>query len=197
MDPLLALTLPNWMHQSGNVLANTVCWIVIAIGFVFTFLPIVPGQVLIAVGGFMHYFWLGPEHGMSPVGLGILVVILVLSFVLDYVAGAAGAKKFGATKWGIWGALAGGIIGIFLGPLGLLLGPLLGAVTFELLGGIIGALTGKIVFSRRNITSATKSGYGTVLGTIAGIILKGISAILMVATILADIWWKHPLEGSM
>ncbi len=192
MDPLFALSVPNWLQASGNVLANTVCWIVIAIGFIFTFLPVIPGQVIILGGALLHFFWLGPEKGMSWTGLTIITIIMLLSFLLDYMAGAAGAKKFGATKWGVWGALLGGVIGIFLGPFGLLLGPLFGAIAFELLGATVGAMQGKMKFTKHHLTSATKSGYGTLLGTLAGVLLKGVAAVMMVGVIFLDIlnkWW--------
>lgn len=192
MDPLFALSLPNWLQASGNVLATTVCWIIIAIGFIFTFLPVIPGQVIILGGAVLHFFWLGPDKGMSWTGLIIITVIMLLSFLMDYMAGAAGAKKFGATKWGIWGALLGGVVGIFLGPFGLLLGPLFGAIAFELLGAMVGSMRGKMKFTKQHITSATKSGYGTLLGTLMGVLLKGVAAIMMVGVIFLDLinkWW--------
>ncbi len=185
MDALFALTAPNWFLQTGNVLANTICWVVIAIGFVFTFLPIIPGQVFIVMGAFLHFFWLGPQHGMSWAGLGLLVVLMLLSFLLDYVAGAIGAKKFGATKWGVWGAIIGGLVGMLFMPFGLLLGPLAGAIL------------GEVVFSRQHLKTATKSGWGSVLGTVMGVACKGVFAVMMVGTILVDIWWNHPLEAKM
>jgi uncharacterized protein YqgC (DUF456 family) len=53
--------------------------------------------------------------------------------VLEYAAGAVGTRKFGGSGWAVVGALVGGVIGLFFGPPGLLIGPVVGAVAGELL----------------------------------------------------------------
>ncbi|MBN2011677.1 DUF456 domain-containing protein [candidate division KSB1 bacterium] len=87
-------------------------------------------------------------------------VIALLVTVLDYIIPAAGAKKYGATKWGVWGSIIGLIIGtIFLGPLGMFIGTFAGAVGGELFAG-------------KKSDSALKAGFGTFMGTLMGIGLK-------------------------
>ena len=87
-------------------------------------------------------------------------VVTVIVTVLDYIIPVAGAKKYGATKSGIWGSIIGMIIGmIFFPPFGMLIGAFLGAVGGEVLVG-------------KDSSEALKSGWGVFMGTILGIGLK-------------------------
>jgi len=79
--------------------------------------------------------------------------------VLDYVVPAYGTKKFGGTKYGIWGCTIGLIFGFWLGPLGIVLGPFLGALVGELIGG-------------KNSDSAFKAALGSFVGFLASTLLK-------------------------
>jgi uncharacterized protein YqgC (DUF456 family) len=60
-------------------------------------------------------------------------VVVVVIQVLDYFIPAWGTKKFGGTKWGVWGSTIGLLLGFLMGPLGIVLGPFVGAVVGELL----------------------------------------------------------------
>lgn len=133
-------------------------------GLVGTVLPLVPGAVLILLGAVVNHFALG------SVGWGTLVILTILAILtqaLDIVSGAAGAKWFGATRWGAIGGILGAVVGLFFGLPGLFVGPLLGAVVGELLGG-------------KGLLPAGKSGWGTFLGTTAGIIGKLAIAVAMI-----------------
>lgn len=113
----------------------------------------------------MNHFALGSIGWGTLLGL---TALMLLAQVLDFVSGAAGAKYFGATRWGAIGGILGAVVGIFFGILGLFIGPLVGAVAGELLGG-------------RGILPAGKSGWGTFLGTTAGLIGKVAIGVIMVA----------------
>jgi uncharacterized protein YqgC (DUF456 family) len=88
-----------------------------------------------------------------------------------------GAKYFGSTKWGIWGALLGGILGIFFVPIGIFLGP------------VIGALAAEMIIAKRQLKPAAKSTWGTVVGTMAGLVLKTILGLAMVGYFFIDVFW--------
>jgi len=133
-------------------------------GLAGTVLPLVPGAILILVGAAVNHFAIG------SVGWGTLVVLTLLAIltqVLDFVSGAAGAKWFGATPWGAIGGILGAIVGLFFGLPGLFIGPLAGAIAGELIGG-------------KGLLPAGKSGWGTFLGTTAGLIGKLAIAVLMI-----------------
>jgi len=129
-------------------------------------------------GAFLHRLWLGAEHSSSWFTLGVLVVLLLLSILADNVASAMGAKWFGATKWGMWGALIGGIGGLFFGILGLLVGPL------------IGAFAGELLFARKQLSGSLKSTWGTSVGTAVGVLVRGGLAVAMLIFIIVDLATK-------
>lgn len=136
-----------------------------AIGLVGTVVPLLPGVVLILAGAALNFFLLG------SIGWGTLLVLTalaVLAMALDFVSGAAGAKYFGASRWGAVGGILGAIVGLFFGVIGIFVGPLVGAVLGEILGG-------------RGILPAGRSGWGTFLGTAAGMIGKLALGTVMVA----------------
>ncbi len=134
------------------------------VGLVGTVIPLVPGTVLILLGAVVNHFAL---HSIGWGTLVVLTLLTILAQALDIVSGAAGAKWFGATRWGAVGGILGAIVGLFFGIPGLFLGPLLGAVLGELLGG-------------KGVLPAGKSGWGTFLGTTAGIIGKLLIGLIMI-----------------
>ncbi len=170
----------DWGAIGGGTLA-VLSWILVIIlvlgGFVGTALPILPGTVLIFLGALAHYFLIGPPDTLEILGLSILLILVIVSYIIDFAGGAVGAKWFGASKWGAIGALVGGVAGFFFMPLGLLVGPLAGAVI------------GELAFAKKAIKPATKSGVGTVVGTAGGVAGKLAVAALMILWMAIDIFW--------
>ncbi len=111
---------------------------------------------------------------MSWQGITLLGVLLVVAYAVDVAAGAMGARWFGASRWGIAGVFVGGIVGMFFGPFGFILGPVIGGLSFEL------------VFARKKVVPAVRSTWGSVLGTGAGIAVRVVISLIMIATILVD-----------
>ncbi len=102
--------------------------IVGAVGIIVPALPGIPlmfaGMVVAAaIDDFQRIGW---------ITLSVLGFLTVFSVVMEFAAAALGAKRIGASKQAIWGALFGTVIGIFFGIPGLLLGPFAGAVIGEL-----------------------------------------------------------------
>ena len=98
--------------------------------------------------------------------LVIWVVVTIVVQVLDSVVPIWGTKKFGGSKMGVWGSTLGLLVGLFFGPWGIVLGPFLGAVVFELIDG-------------KNTRLALKAGWGSFVGLMTGTILKLICCGLM------------------
>ncbi len=163
-------------HESLQVLIWIVTSLLLLVGLVGTVLPMLPGPVLILVAAIFHVLAI-KDPGTGWVGLVVLAILVVLAHVVEFFSSAVGAKYFGSTKWGIWGAITGGIVGLFFSIPGLILGPLVGALVFEL------------AFARKQIRPAAKSTWGTLVGTTAGLILKTAIGIAMVGWFLLDELW--------
>lgn len=144
------------------------CLLLMLLGIAGCVLPLIPGTSIIFLAALAHRLVTGSENGLSWGSLLILLALLVISYVIDFVASAAGAKYFGAGKWGIIGGIIGAIVGIFFGLPGILLGPLIGVVVGELLHG-------------KRLIAAGKSSVGTFIGTAAASVGKIAIAITMTA----------------
>ena len=147
--------------------------VVMAFGLIGTVLPVVPGTTIILAAAIGHRIMTGPENGVGWWALGAMAVLTLLSYALDFLAGYYGAKYFGATRWGVAGAVLGGIIGIFTGFVTLLVLPIVGAIAGELIAG-------------KRLIHAGKAGWGTLLGNLAGIIGKLTIGLAMVVVFLLN-----------
>jgi uncharacterized protein len=130
-----------------------VLWIA---GLALTFIPLIPATWIIWGAALVNALL----TGFKPLDWTFLIVLGLIGLAttfIDNVAAAWGARKFGGSSAAGWGALIGGILGIFLGPIGFLVGPFAGAVGAEML------------VSKRNLEDAIKSGVGTLAGMLGGI----------------------------
>lgn len=148
--------------------------LVMGVGVVGSFLPGIPGPPLVLAAAIVHWLIYG-EASASITVLIVMALLMVFSLALDYVATLVGARKLGATWRGVVGAGVGGVVGIFLGPIALVLGPFIGAVLFEMLGG-------------REIKEASRAGVGAVLGLLAGTLGKLACAIAMTGLFLVSVF---------
>lgn len=143
-------------------------FLLMALGLAGSVFPVLPDSLLILCGAFLSHFTVRPEHRVGWWTLGLLTALSLLAHVVDFAAGAIGAKKFGASKWGALGGILGAIVGLFFFPIGIFLGP------------VIGVLAAEIVLARRAFGPAAKSTWGTLLGTTAGLIGKVVIDVSMV-----------------
>jgi uncharacterized protein YqgC (DUF456 family) len=147
--------------------------VLMAAGLIGTVLPIVPGTTIILAAAILHRIMVGPEKGAGWLALGVLVLLALTSYALDFASGYFGAKRFGASRWGVAGAVIGGIAGLFTGFVTLLVLPIVGAVVGELIAG-------------KRLIAAGKAGWGTLLGNLAGIIGKLAIGLAMVVVFLLN-----------
>lgn len=130
--------------------------LICVLGAVLPFIPGIPLMAFIIIG----YGWLEDFQNINTTIVVIACLFAIIAIVLDNISGPFLSLKYGASKWGFWGAVVGGIIGIFIfGPLGLILGPFIGALAGELLQG-------------KNFTAASKIGFASVWGMILGNLFK-------------------------
>jgi uncharacterized protein YqgC (DUF456 family) len=155
----------------------TLTIVLLVTGLLGTVLPLLPGPVIIFVGGVLHTF-LRPESAMSWWGIGVMALLLALSFVVDFLSGALGTKHFGGSKWGVTGVIIGGLVGLFFGLPGLIIGP------------IIGGFLGERYVARKEFHPALRATWGTVVGTTVGMVVRvGISVAMIAVFFIDALWW--------
>lgn len=145
--------------------------VLMAVGLIGTILPIFPGTTIILGAAFLHRFMLGPERSLGWSSLAVLAVLTLASYGIDLAGTWWGARRFGATRWGTLGAVAGAVVGIFFGLPGLLLGPVIGALAGEIISGM-------------KLVEAGRAGWGALLGNIAAMLGKLLIALAMVSWFL-------------
>jgi uncharacterized protein YqgC (DUF456 family) len=145
--------------------------VLMAVGLLGTVLPAVPGAIIILAAAVIHQLMLGSEKSLGWWNVGALVLLTLLSYALELASGYFGAKRFGATRWGAFGAMIGAIAGLFFPFPGLIVGPVMGAIAGELVAG-------------KRLVKAGRAGWGTLLGNLAGMLGKLIIGLVMVSWFL-------------
>jgi uncharacterized protein YqgC (DUF456 family) len=128
-------------------------------------LPMVPGVPLVYLG-IVAAAWAGGFTKIGSFTLALCGVLAAIAFAVDYVSGVLGAKRMGATPWGLLGAVVGTVVGLFFGLPGLILGPAVGAVGFE-------------YWKDPDFKKASQAGAGVVIGFALGIVAKCAIALTM------------------
>jgi uncharacterized protein YqgC (DUF456 family) len=130
----------------------------ILIGAAGTLLPALPGATLV-FGGIVLAAWI---DGFARIPVWVLVLLGVLTamaWIVDHAAAALGAKRAGASRLAIVGAVVGTFAGIFTGLWGLLFMPLAGAAIGEFV-------------AQRDARRAGKVGVATWIGLLLGTAAK-------------------------
>lgn len=126
--------------------------------------------------------------GFEKIGFKIIIVLVLISLLaeaVDFFLGVAGARKYGSSKRGVVLSIIGGIIGVIvMAPI--LLG--LGAVIGAFLGGFAGAFLGEYL-EQRKLKPALRAGYGALIGRIAGVLVKGSLAIVMIVITMSAVYF--------
>ena len=149
-------------------LLTALAFVLLLLGFVGCFVPIVPGP-LVAYGGLLCL--LATAQPPSPGACAAFGALTLAVTALDYVVPAWGARRFRCSRWGTWGCFVGTLAGVFFFPLGLLLGPFCGALAGELLAG-------------KSLGAAAWGGLGALLGFLAGMLVKAAAVAGMAAYVL-------------
>lgn len=149
------------------------CALLMLAGLVGAFVPVLPG-VPLAWAGLLIYAWVTGFERISILVVVIFFIVMVITVALDLLAPMLGAKKYRASKFGIIGAFLGFVVGIiFLGPPGIIIGPLAGAFLGELI-------------AVRKPKQALGSALGTLVGFLVGALFKVIVILVMAGFFIAS-----------
>jgi uncharacterized protein YqgC (DUF456 family) len=145
-------------------------WIVVGglfmvVGLAGCFLPVLPGPPLAFIGLWIQQLKSQPPFDARFLWLWAGITLLVTA--LDYWMPVYSTKKFGGSKYGIWGCTIGLIIGLWMGPLGIVFGP------------FVGAFVGEII-ANQNSSNAFKAAVGSFVGFLFSTLLKLIACSIMI-----------------
>ncbi len=138
--------------------------ILMIVGIIGCLAPVLPGPPLSFLGLIcLHISKFGDFSNTILIVLGAVTVVVT---ILDYIVPVWGTRKFGGSKYGARGATVGLIVGFFLGPAGIIIGPLIGAVV------------GELIF-KDDLKYAFRAGFGSLLGFLTGVGLKLAASFIM------------------
>lgn len=140
-----------------DILLIVFAFLLLVAGIAGCVLPLLPGPPL-AYAGMLLLHLTDKVHFTTPQLVIWLVVVIVLQ-VVDYITPLLGSKYSGGTSFGNRGCMAGTLLGLFFMPWGVIVGPFIGAVVGEMLGG-------------QDLSHAIRAGIGTLLGFLVGTLLK-------------------------
>jgi len=141
-----------------DVLLWLLAAVLVVAGLLGLILPALPGAPLL-FAGLLVAAWVEDFSYVAGGTLAVLGALALLTYVVDFVASALGARRFGASNRAVAGAAIGALVGIFFGLPGILLGPFVGAVVGELAG-------------RRGARDAARAGVGATVGLALGVAAK-------------------------
>ena len=139
--------------------------VLILVGLIGCIVPVLPGPPISFLALlFLHFSRFGD---FSVTFLLVMAFVVLAVTVLDYVVPVWGTKKTGGSKAGVWGAVLGMLVGIFFfPPLGIIVGPLVGAIAGEAIRGA-------------SLNQSFRTGLGSLLGFMVGTGLKLIASMIM------------------
>jgi uncharacterized protein len=145
--------------------------LIIVAGIVSLALPLVPGVAIIFLG-IVVVAWADDFTRIGPVMLGALLALTLVAMVADNVAGMFGAKRAGASGWGVFGAGVGALVGLPFGLPGVILGPAIGALAFEYM-------------KNPDLARAGKAGLGGLFGFVLAVVAKAVFGLTLVGLAIA------------
>ena len=140
-----------------DILLMVFAFLLLVASIVGCVLPVLPGPPLAYAGILLLHFT--DKIHFTTHQLVIWLVVVVVLQVVDYITPLLGSKYSGGTSFGNRGCIAGTILGMFFMPWGLIIGPFVGAIAGEMMGG-------------QDLAQAIRAGIGTLLGYLFGTLMK-------------------------
>lgn len=150
--------------------------ILLILGLLGTFLPVLPGLLLSLCGLLIYKF--GTDSPISMIYIWIFVFLTILSAILNYVIPARTNRKYGGTRWGSVGSFVGTLVGMFFIP-----------VPFGfLIGMFLGVFVGELLHDANDKKKAWNSTKGALIGFLYGTGFNFIVGLAMFLVVLIDIF---------
>jgi len=168
-----------YLWSTMLILLNSVWLVLVVFGL--------PGNWLIVISTCLFAWWRWADGVFSIYTLLAITVLAVLGELVEFLAGAGGAKRAGASWRGSIGALIGAVTGAVLGTF-LLPIPFLGT----LIGACVGAGLGAWVLEfagGRQMQDSVRHGIGAGIGEFLGITTKFILGILIWLIVTVAAFW--------
>lgn len=144
-------------------------------GIAGSILPGIPGLPISWIGILLLYFI--PQLPYDWWILGISGVLMLLISIADFVLPSITTKKYGGSKYGIWGTNIGLIVGLIAPiPLGFIIGP------------FVGALIGELFFNKSDEATSIKAATGSFIGFLASTFMKFVFSIMFLGLWIYIIW---------
>jgi uncharacterized protein YqgC (DUF456 family) len=154
----------NNIPQFLSILLALIGLIITIVGLPGVWLVFIGVLIWSAIDGFVQISWFW---------LTLFLLLTIASTFVDNVAVLLGAKKYGASGWGILGCILGLIVGGVIANIpGLLIGAFLGAVIFEM------------TFAKKDSNNAMRAGFGALMGFVISNLIKFIIALVIIIA-----WW--------
>lgn len=148
-------------------------FLAIILGLIGCFAPVIPGPPLSFLGLLLLHWSRFGEFSHST--LWLFAILSVLVSVIDYFIPIWGTRKWGGSGAGVTGATIGLLFGFFIPPMGIILGPFVGAVVGEMIAG-------------RKSHEALKSGMGAFIGFVLGTAIKLSLVLVMVFYFIKELF---------
>lgn len=152
-----------------------IAFILMIVGILGSFLPVLPGPPISWVGLLLLYLTKAVPISYSVLGITLVVAIVV--GILDYIIPAKGTKRFGGSKYGIWGTNIGLVVGILAPiPFGFIIGP------------FVGAFIGEMINDSNDSQKAFKAATGSFMGFLASTFIKFVVSMVFFGLFLLKVW---------
>lgn len=169
-----------------NTILVILAFLFLLAGLLGSVVPVIPGPPL-GFAGLLLLQWSG-YGGFSSAFLLLWAAIIIAVTIIDYILPALMTKRFGGSRAAVIGSVLGLITGIiFFAPIGLLIGPFLGAFAGELINYHIQTRSSEVNDTNNpadiigsGYVKALKVAFGALLAFVVGAGIKMVIGSLMI-----------------
>jgi len=171
-------TMNNLLIEIVFFIVSALSVFLVVLGLPGNFVPVIVALIATLAGNDQSFTWLW---------FVIFLLIAVSGEVVDQVMVLIGAKKYGASRAGMLGAVIGGFAG---GILGTMIFPLVGSLVGVFIGCFSLAYLFELLFSERSIDESRRAGFGALFGRVIASCYKLIAGFVLLALMAWRFWLR-------